>query len=258
MLHKIAVQGNTVLSLVQIHPLRFHSNHALSLLQEQNVRYYTSSRVGEKCIVWEANSSQQLSPLGKVFPHLGALAVHGVPAGDKGHHAAGTHLIQGFGKEIIVDAEAQRIVAFIVHQIVPEGHVANGKIIKISAVCGFKARHGNVRIGIELFCNPPGDAVQLHTIELAVLHGIRQHSEEIAHPASRLQNIAGGEPHAPNGLIDTANYGGTGVMSVKHRFPRRLVFLILQQFFQLGIFTVPRGVFGIKGLGHSTPAHIAG
>ena len=154
-LHKIAVQRDTVLGLVQMHPLRFHGNHALSLLQEQNVRYYTGSGVGKECIVRQTNGPQQLRPLGQVLPHLGALAVHGVSAGNKGHHAARTHLIQCLGKEIIVDAEAQRIVAFIVHQIVAEGHVSNGKIIEIPPVCSFKARHGNVRIGIELFCNPP-------------------------------------------------------------------------------------------------------
>ena len=47
-------------------------------------------------------------------------------------------------------------------------------------------------------------------------------------------------------------------MGIEHRFPRRLVFLVLQQPFQLGIFAAPGGVFGIKGLGHSTPAYIAG
>ena len=87
---------------------------------------------------------------------------------------------------------------------------------------------------------------------------LRQQPEEIAHPAGRLQNIAGGEPHAPNGLIDAPNYGGTGVVGVEDRFPRCLVFLVLQQFFQLGIFAAPGGVFVIKGLGHSTPAYIAG
>ena len=56
-LHKIAVQRDTVLSLVQMHPLRFHGNHALSLLQEQNVRYYTGARIGKERIVGETNSS---------------------------------------------------------------------------------------------------------------------------------------------------------------------------------------------------------
>ena len=41
---KIAVQRDTILSLVQMHPLRFHSNHALSLLQKQNVRHYAAFR----------------------------------------------------------------------------------------------------------------------------------------------------------------------------------------------------------------------
>ena len=258
MQHKIAVQRDTILSLVQMHPLRFHSNHALSLLQEQNVRYYTGSGVGKECIVRQTNGPQQLRPLGQVLPHLGALAVHGVSAGNKGHHAAGPHLIQGFGQKIIVDAEAQRIIAFVIHQVVAEGHVANGKIIKIPPVCGFKARHGNVRIGIELLCNPPGNAVQLHAVQPGAGHMIWKHPEKVAHAAGWLQNIAGGKTHALNGLIDTPNHCRAGVMSVEHGFPRCLVFLILQQLFQLGIFAAPGRVFRIKGLGHSAPAHITG
>ena len=42
------------------------------------------------------------------------LAVHGVAAGDERHHAARTHLVDGFRKEIIVDAESQFVVRLVV------------------------------------------------------------------------------------------------------------------------------------------------
>ena len=255
---EVAVDGQPILRLSQVKPVWLRHDSPLTLLEKENVRDHLGSRIGEKRIVRETNGPQQLRPLGKVLPHLGTLAVHGVPAGNKGHHAAGTHLIQRLGEKIIVDAEAQRIIAFVVHLIVAKGYVADGKVVEIPTVCSFKARHGNVRIGIELLCKPTGNAVQLHTVQPGSGHMLRQQPKEIAHPAGRLQDIAGGKAHASNGFIDTPNHRGAGVVGVEHRFPCRLVFLVLQQFFQLGMFTAPGGVFGIKGLGHSAPAHIAG
>ena len=51
--------------------------------------------------------------MSKIAAHGGILGVHRIAAGDKGHHAAGTHLVECFGKKVVVDAEIQLVIGFI-------------------------------------------------------------------------------------------------------------------------------------------------
>ena len=49
----------------------------------------------------------------KIPAHGGILGVHRVAAGDKGHHATGTNLIQSLGEKVVVNAEIQLVIGFI-------------------------------------------------------------------------------------------------------------------------------------------------
>ena len=157
-----------------------------------------------------------------------------------------------------MNVEAQLVVGFVVHLVLAEWHVADGKVIEVSPVGGLEARHGDVGLGVELFSNPAADRIQLHAVQTALGHALRQHPEEIAHAAGRFQNVAGTKAHLLHSFIDSADNGGAGVVSVEGGGPGRFVFLRGQQFLQLGILLGP-GSFGwVESLRHAAPAHIAG
>ncbi len=98
--------------------------------------------------------------------------------------------------------------------ILAKRHIPYGQIIKISPVSGLKARDSDVCLGIELFCDASGDGIQFHAVQFAPLHFLRQHTEEVSHPAGGFQDVAGLESHFPHRLINGLDYGRAGVMGV--------------------------------------------
>ena len=157
-----------------------------------------------------------------------------------------------------MDVEAQLVVGFVVHLILSERYVADGKVVKIPPVGGLEARHGDVGLGVELPGNAPGNAVQFHAVQTAPGHALRQHPEEIAHTAGRFQNVAGAEAHLFYRVVDGANHSRAGVVGVEGRGASSRVFLRGQQLLQLRILGGPRGFVRVKGIRHAAPAHIAG
>ena len=186
------------------------------------------------------------------------LAVHRVPGSDKRHDATRTHLVDGLGKKVVVNAEIQLVIDFIPNLILAERHITNGKVIEIPPVGGFKPSHGDVGLGIELFCNPSADGIQLHAIQTAVSHFLRQHTEEVAHTAGRLQDVAGLKSHAAHSLVNRLDDRRAGVVRVEGGTSGGSVFLRGQQPLQLSIFHSPCGFVGVKGIGKTAPAHIPG
>ena len=104
----------------------------------------------------------------------------------------------------------------------------------------------------------PGNRVQLHTVQTAVSHFLRHHTEEVAHTHRRLQNIAGLKAHAPHRFIDGLDNRRAGVVGVQGGASGGCIFLRGQQFLQLGILLAPAFLVRVKGIGKTAPAHIAG
>ena len=164
MLHKVAVDGKAVLIPPQMHPVRFNLNGTVAPLKEDNIGDDIGSGIGFEGVIGQADCAQQLRPLCDVSADFRGLLVHGVSAGDKGNHTAGAYLIECLGKEIVMNGKTEPVIGPVIDLILSERHVADGDVIEIPSVGGFKSRHGNVCFGIKLLCNPPGDAVQLHTV----------------------------------------------------------------------------------------------
>ena len=157
-----------------------------------------------------------------------------------------------------MNVEAQLVVGFVVHLILAERDVADGKVIEVPPVSGLEARYGDVGFGIKLFGNPAADGIQFHAVQTAPGHALRQHPEEIAHTAGRLQNVAGAEAHLFYRVVNGADHSGAGVVGVEGRGPGRFIFLRGQKLFQFGVLLGP-GSFGwVEGIRHAAPAHIAG
>lgn len=113
-----------------------------------------------------------------------------------------------------MNTEIQLVVGFVVDLILTKRYIADGKVKEVTPVCGLKAAYCDVRLGIELLCDAPGNRVQLHAIQTAVSHFLRQHTEEITHTHRWLQNISGLKAHAPHRFIDGLNDRRAGVMGV--------------------------------------------
>ena len=157
-----------------------------------------------------------------------------------------------------MNGKAQLIVRFIIDLIIAKGDIANRQIIKITTVSGFKSGNSDLCIGIQLFCNTPGNAVQLHTVKTALLHTLRQKTEEVSYAHGRLQNIALTETHLLHGIVNRMDHRGAGVMCVQGRSPGSRIFLRCQNRFQFQVFRCPVTFVLIKSICKAAPADIPG
>ena len=228
---KIPVDGKPVLRLSGLGPFRHDVQRAVPLLEEDDVRYHLGTGILFERVIGQTDSSQQLGTLGKIAAHGGILGVHGIAGGHKSYHTAGTHLIQCFGEKVVVNTKIQLVVGFVVDLILTERYIADGKVKEVTPIGGLKAAYCDVRLGIELLCDAPGNRVQLHTVQTTVSHFLRQHTEEIAHTHRRLQNISGLKSHTAHRFIDGLNDRRAGVMGVEGRASGGGIFLRGQQFF---------------------------
>ena len=110
---KVAVDGDAICRLSQLHPCRFMIHGPVAFLQKDDVTDNISARIGAECVVWQADCSQQIRTLRNMLPGSRILTVQRIAAGDKCHNAAGPHLVDGFRKEIIVDADVQLVIRFL-------------------------------------------------------------------------------------------------------------------------------------------------
>ena len=258
MVYKIAVEGKALRGLPQVYPVRLDVDGAVPLLQEQDVRDYLRPGIGLECVVGQAHRPQQLRPLCDILPGIRAFGVHRVAAGDKGHHAARTHLVDGLGKEIVVDGEAQPVVGLVVHFIVTKGDIPDTEVEEVPPVGGLETGHLDVRLRVQLLGDAPGDGVQFHTVEAAALHGLREQSEEIAHAHRRFQDVARLEAHPLHSVIDGLDDGGAGVVGVEGGRSGGSVFLRGEGGIQFPELACPAIFFLVKGIRQTAPAHIAG
>ena len=154
-LDKVAVHANAVGVRVQGYPVRLNVNEPVPLLQEQNIRGHVRARCTLEGVVREADGPQQVGSLGNVFSDGGVFLVHGALGGHKGNDAAGPHLVQGLGKEVVMDQEVVFVVALVRHLELAEGHVADGPVKEgVGKLGGLVALHGNGGPLIELLGNP--------------------------------------------------------------------------------------------------------
>lgn len=74
--------------------------------------------------------TQQLRPLRDVPADFGRLLVHRVAGGHKRDHAARTHLVEGFGKEVVVNGKTELVISPVIYLILSERDVAHGEVIR--------------------------------------------------------------------------------------------------------------------------------
>ena len=164
-------------------------------------------------------------------------------------------MVQGLGKEVVVDGESQPVIRLVVDLVAAKGHVAHGHVKEVLWVIdALVALNGNAGPLIELLGDASGEAVQLHAVQLAVGHGLRQTAEEIAHAAGRLQDVAGLEAHVGEGIIDGPDDNRGGVMGIEGGRPRRRILVLGQQGLELPVLAVAL----VKAVRKPAPAHVLG
>ena len=258
MINEVVVEGYALRCQPQMHPIRFDINGMVSLLQENDIRNHICTGIGTECVVGKSNGSQQFCPLSQILSRVRILGIHRIAAGNKGHDATGTNLIQCLGKEIVVDRKTKFVIGLIADTVVAKWHIAHGQIIEVAPVGGFKACHLDFCLRIQFLRNAPGDGIKFHAIQPASHHGIRQHTEEVTDTHRRFQNIAFLKSHTIQCFIDCTNHGRTGVMRIQSRSPGCGIFFFRKSCLQFLIFACPSSFLCIKGICQSTPADIIG
>ena len=76
MIHKVLVDGVSLLCFPKMYPIWFNGDWAVTLLQKQNVGYDARTRVGKKGIVRQADCPQEFRSFCNVFADCGVLFVH--------------------------------------------------------------------------------------------------------------------------------------------------------------------------------------
>ena len=256
--NEILIDGKAVRVLSEVYPLRLNVDGPVPFLQKDDVADHIRTGVGLESVVGQADRAEQVCALGDILPCGAVLGVHGIAGGDEGHHAARTHLIQRFCEKVVVDGEAEPVVSPVIDLILAKGHVAHGEVKEILPVGRFKARHGNIRLGIEMLCDASRDGIQLHAVEPAAFHALRQHTEEVAHTHAWLQNVAGLEAHVLHRVVNGADNGGTGVVGVEGGGAGGGVFLRGKCGVQLCKFVFPVILAFIKSVRKAAPADVFG
>ena len=128
-----------------------------------------------------------------------------------------------------MDQEVVLVVLLVGDLELAERNIADGGVEKaVGKIRLFKALHRNGGLLIELLGNPSGNAVQLHTVKLRVLHTLREHTEEASNTAGGLQNVAMPETHVLHRFVNGANDHGRRVKSRQRRFSGGSVFFFGQ------------------------------
>ena len=255
MLHEITVHADAVFIGIQMHPIRLNIRHAITLLQEDDVAGDFRTGVALEGVVRETDRADQIGALGKIFADSRVFLVHRASAGDKGHNAARTQLVQGLAEKVVVDQPMVFVVLLVQHLEIPKRYVAHGHIKEaVWHLHLFKALHGDPAVLIELLSDAPGNAVDLHAVGATFGHAVRQHPDKVTDAAGRLQNVPGLESHLREGAIHGLNDNGRGVKSRQRTGSGGGVFVLVKQGFQF--FIVAAAL--IKAIGQAAPAYIAG
>ena len=123
--YEILVDGKAIFCFAQLHPVRLVVDGAVTFLQKDNVADNIRASVGTESVVGQTNGPQQIGSFCHVLAGRRIFTVQRVTTGNKRHHAARTHLVDGFRKEIIVDAEVQLVIRFVVDFVIAKRYVAD-------------------------------------------------------------------------------------------------------------------------------------
>ena len=147
------------------------------------------------------------------------------------------------------------VIALVGYLELPEGDIADcGVKEAVGQICTLKALHRDAVFLIELLGDPPRNTVQLHAVELRVIHAFGNKPHKVSDAAGGLQHIAGLKAHILQGTVHRLDHHGRRIEGRQRGFSRRRIFLIGKHILQLGIM----GIVLLEELRETAPAHIVG
>ena len=233
-----------------------------SLFQHQDVCHDFGTGIALESIVRQSDGAQQVSMLHNVAAHRAVVAVHGIAGCDKHHNTAGSHLVQRFGEEIIVNSAGDLLrIILVSNGVVTERNIADCYIHEVIRDIGLlEALDAYICIGVQILGHHAGNAVQLHHGPAAHIGShIRRHStNEVTDTGARLHHSAAGKAQLLQTIIHSLDHRNIGVMGIQRRASCAGIFFIGQQFLQLLELLGPVCFPLIKGICQAAPANILG
>ena len=253
MIDEVLVHFEPVGVGIQMHPTWLIQSEGIPLLEKEDVRGDVGAGSGFEGVVGEPDRPQQIGPLSDIFPHYRAFLVHRALGGHKSDYAAWSHLIQGFGKEVVVDQEVVLVVTLVRQLEIAKGDVADGHIKKaVRQLRSLEALDSDGGCLIELLRDAPGDSVQLHAEDAGACHALRLHAHKVADAAGGLQQVSVLKAQILQGLIHGADHNRRRIEGGQCRFSCRGKFLVGQHRPQLRIMQVVL----VEIVRQTAPAHI--
>ena len=164
-----------------------------------------------------------------ILSHCGILLVHGALGSDKCHDTTRTNLVQGSGKEVIVDQEIVLVILLVRDFELTERNITDSRIKEaVGKLRLFKSLHRNRGLLIQLLSDSSGNAVQFHTVQLGLCHAVGKHTKKVTHAAGGFQNVALSKVHALQRLVHGTNDYRRRVKSRQGRFPGGCIFFCCQ------------------------------
>ena len=196
------------------------------LLKNENVRGHASSGVTGKGIVRQSNCRHKVRLIFQVLPEcLVRGGVHRVMRGDECHQTPRTNLVDGLGKEVVMNLFCQPpavgpIEFSIVNGEVPKRHIGNGEVeVVVGECCFLKPLNLHVRCRVQPFSNLPGEWLQFYPGPAgSVARCGRLKTEEAPMPHCRLKDTPAGEPKSMNHVPHRSDNGRGGKVCVERGF----------------------------------------
>ena len=191
--------------------------------------------------------------MGNILAHGGAFLIHRALGGHESDDAARAHLVQRFGKEIVVDQEIVLVIAFIRQLEIAEGNIADCDIKKAVRQLRFlEALDSDGGFLIELLRDAPGNGIQLHAEDASICHALGLHPDKVADAAGGLQHVPVLKAQVLHCLIHSADHDRRGIEGCQCGFSRGAQFLVRQHFPQLRIM----GIALIEEIRQPAPADV--
>ena len=233
---KVGVDLMTVRRLGKMCPFRHLQDCPVPFLENEDVSHNIRTGISPECVVGKADGSQKVCPRGDIPADRFSTLIHGSAGGNYCHHASGTHQVQGFGDEIVMDQEILAVVAAVGQLIVSERNVPDDGIEEaVRKLCLLKALGCDGILLIKLPCDPCGDPVQFYAVHPDVLHAVRDHAHKIADAAGRLKDVASRKAHPSQHLIHAPDHHGRSVEGIQGRSSRRTIFFLCEYFLEFRV-----------------------
>ena len=185
------------------------------LPQHDDVARHGRPRRRPERAVGQPRRADQLGPGRQLAPRGARLLIERSRGGDERDEAAGAHVVERLGEEVIVDEHPLAGMAAVVDRELAEGDVGDGDVER---VVGQRRRLVALALdghaGVRVLRYQGGHRVGLHHGDAGEAgHALRHRVGEPARPGGRVEHVAGGEPGHGEVVPHRAGHLDRGVVS---------------------------------------------